>query len=111
MESWIDIAKGYGLPGLIILAVGAFWYFKAWPLLVKQLDQAQVEREASSKRSEEQGKLFAEVLQAERIDSAKRFEDQGKIFMDALRTQQVFASETHKEIMAELRRPPRRRRS
>jgi hypothetical protein len=46
MDQWIEVAKTYGLPGLILLAVGLFGYYKAWPLLVKMLEDAQAQRKA-----------------------------------------------------------------
>ena len=46
MDQWIEVAKTYGLPGLILLAIGAFLYFKGWPLLVKVLEDAQTQRKA-----------------------------------------------------------------
>jgi hypothetical protein len=103
MNEWIELAKNYGLPGLIILAFGAFWYLKVWPLLIRQLDDAKVERETQGKRFEEQGKLFTEALKLERDDNSRRFDEQGRLFMEALRRQNVLAAETHKEITEELR--------
>jgi hypothetical protein len=44
MDQWIDIAKNYGLPGLIIGALGAFGYFRGWPFLVKMIEEAQAQR-------------------------------------------------------------------
>src|SRR5262245_19593814 len=100
MNQWFELAKNYGIPGLMLLAFGAFWYFKGWPLLTEKLDDAKAEREAHkaereslAKRNDEQAKLFAEALRLEREDSARRSEEQARLFMEALRSQSVFATE------------------
>jgi hypothetical protein len=52
MDRYIEIASQWGVAGLIILAIGAFVYFKIWPAFTKFVADVQADKKAELDRFE-----------------------------------------------------------
>lgn len=57
MEQWTDIAGRFGIPVVIIAAVGWFLYKKVWPFVTEQITEAQAQRKLEVER-------FVETIRA-----------------------------------------------